>query len=256
MTVTSNHSGNGKSIVSAIKSLLNSEYKFLGGDKVQEMFTGDVLKLFKEYNRDAWNLEVGQTIWFAVHKDEKQSYGKTLEKTKITPVILSVVHDEDRNIRANGFSHKELRRFKVARILREAYAQSGVLSQADVAELLGVSIGTIGRDIREYQIENQVVLPYRGTIHDIGRAVTHKKIIIGYYLKNVPTPDISRITGHTEEACDRYIKAFKKVKTLHGSMSPQEIARTLEMSEYLVKEYIAIIEEYNKKEEKVNDGSS
>ncbi len=50
--------------------------------------------------------------------------------------------------------------------LREAYDQSGVLSQADVAELLGVSIGTIGRDIREYQIENQVVLPYRGTIHD------------------------------------------------------------------------------------------
>jgi hypothetical protein len=28
------------------------------------------------------------------------------------------------------------------------------------------------------------------------------------------------------------------------------------MSEYLVNEYIAIIEEYNKKEEKVNDGSS
>ncbi len=111
----------------------------------------------------------------------------------------------------------------------------------------GTNIGTtcIGRDIREYQIENQVVLPYRGTIHDIGRAVTHKKIIIGYYLKNVPTPDISRMTDHTEEACDRYIKAFKKVKTLYGSMNFQEIARTLEMSEYLVKEYIAIIEEYN-----------
>ncbi len=104
--MTSNNAGNGKSITSAIKSLLNSEYKFLGGDKVQEMFTGDVLKLFKEYNRDAWNLEVGQTIWFAVDKDEKQSYGKTLEKTRITPLILSVVHDEDRNMRANGFSHR------------------------------------------------------------------------------------------------------------------------------------------------------
>jgi DNA-binding CsgD family transcriptional regulator len=34
-------------------------------------------------------------------------------------------------------------------------------------------------------------------------------------------------------------------------MSPQEIARTLEMSEYLVKEYIAIIEEYNKMEDKL-----
>ncbi len=86
----------GKSLGSAIKSLLTSEYKFMGGDKVQEMFVNDVLKLFKEYNRDAWSLEPGQTMWFAVCADEKQSYGKTLEKTRITPVILSVVHDDDR----------------------------------------------------------------------------------------------------------------------------------------------------------------
>lgn len=246
----------GKSVGSAIKSLLNSEYKFLGGEKVQEMFVGDVLKLFKEYNRDAWTLEAGQTLWFAVCADEKQGYGKPLEKTRIKPVILSVVHDEDRKTRENGYSHKELRKFKVARILKEAYEQKGVLSQADVAELLGVSIGTVSKDIREYQMENQVVLPYRGTIHDLGRAITHKKIIIGYFLNNTPTPDISRITGHTEEACDRYIKAFKKVRTLYGSMNPQEIARTLDMSEFLVKEYITIIEEFNKKEEKVNVGSS
>ncbi len=252
--MTSNISG--KSIGSAIKSLLTSEYKFLGGDKVQEMFVNDVMKLFKEYNRDAWNLEPGQTMWFAVCADEKQGYGKPLEKTRITPVILSVVHDEDRKTRENGYSHKELRKFKIARLLREAYEQKGVLSQADVAEMLGVSTGTVSKDIREYQIENQVVLPYRGTIHDLGRAITHKKIIIGHFLKNVPTPDIARITGHTEEACDRYIKAFKKVRTLHGSMNHQEIARTLDMSEFLVKEYIAIIEEFNKKEEKVNDGSS
>jgi hypothetical protein len=93
--VTSNIAG--KSVGSAIKSLLNSEYKFMGGDKVQEMFVTDVLKIFREYNRDAWNLQPGQTMWFAVCADEKPSYGKTLEKTRITPVILSVVHDDDRN---------------------------------------------------------------------------------------------------------------------------------------------------------------
>jgi biotin operon repressor len=159
-------------------------------------------------------------------------------------------------MRANGYSHKEVRKFKVARILREAYSQKGVLSQADVAESLGFSIGTIGKDIREYQMENQVVLPYRGTVHDIGRATSHKKLIIGIFLKNIPTPDIERITGHTGEACDRYIKAFKKVRTLYGSMSTQEIARTLDLSEYLVKEYIAIIKEHKQKEEKVNESSS
>ncbi|MHB8118777.1 MAG: DUF1670 domain-containing protein [Methanothrix sp.] len=42
----------------------------------------------------------------------------------------------------------------------------------------------------------------------------------------MPTPDIARMTQHTEEACDRYIKAFKKVKMLHGKMEPLEITDT------------------------------
>jgi DNA-directed RNA polymerase specialized sigma24 family protein len=87
-------------------------------------------------------------MWFAVYADEKPSYGKTLEKTRITPVILSIVHDEDRKTRENGYSHRELTRFQIARILREAFEQKGVLSQADVAEMLGVSIGTVSKDIK------------------------------------------------------------------------------------------------------------
>jgi biotin operon repressor len=245
----------GKGIESAIKHLLTDEYKFLGGERVQEMLAKDIVQLFRRYTRDPWSLDVGQTLWFAVDKDEKPGPAKTLAKMRITPVVLSVTHDEDKVLRANRCSHKEVRRFKVARILKEAYSQNGVLSQSDVSELLGVSAGTIGKDIREYQDENAVILPYRGTIHDIGPSLTHKKVIISLFLRNVPTPDISRKTCHTEEACDRYIKAFKRVKTLYGRMSPLEISRTLEMSERLVNEYIALIEEKESLKEAVNDFS-
>ena len=245
----------GKGIESAIKHLLTDEYKFLGGERVQEMLAKDIVQLFRRYTRDPWSLDVGQTLWFAVDKDEKPGPAKTLAKMRITPVVLSVTHDEDKVLRANGCSHKEVRRFKVARILKEAYSQNGVLSQSDVSELLGVSAGTIGKDSREYQDENAVILPYQGTIHDIGPSLTHKKVIISLFLQNVPTPDISRKTCHTEEACDRYIKAFKRVKTLYGRMSPLEISRTLEMSERLVNEYIALIEEKESLKEAVNDFS-
>lgn len=245
----------GKGIESAIKHLLTDEYKFLGGERVQEMLAKDIIQLFRRYTRDPWSLDVGQTLWFAVDKDEKPGPAKTLAKMRVTPVVLSVTHDEDKVMRANGCSHKEVRRFKVARILKEAYSQNGVLSQSDVSALLGVSAGTIGKDIREYQDENAVILPYRGTIHDIGPSLTHKKVIISLFLQNVPTPDISRRTCHTEEACDRYIKAFKRVKTLYGRMSPLEISRTLEMSERLVNEYITLIEEKESLKEEVNDFS-
>ena len=63
----------------------------------------------------------------------------------------------------------------MARILREAYEQNGVLNQADVSLLIGVSAGTIGKDIREFQLEHGVILPYRGTVHDIGPTIDSQK---------------------------------------------------------------------------------
>jgi DNA-binding Lrp family transcriptional regulator len=245
----------GKGLESAIKQRINEEYSFIGGDKIQTLFTQDMVQLFRQYSRDPWNLEVGQTLWFAVDKNEKPGPAKTLAKMRITPVILSLTHEEDRLMRINGYSHREVRRFKVARLLKEAFAQNGVLTQADLAELLGISAGTVGKDIKEYQEEHSVVLPYRGTVHDIGPSLTHKKVIVSLFLQNVPTPDIARKTCHTEEACDRYIKAFKKVKTLHGRMTPLEIARTLEMSERLVMEYITLIDGATSLKEDVNDFS-
>ncbi|MGA8390876.1 MAG: DUF1670 domain-containing protein [Burkholderiaceae bacterium] len=240
--MTSSVPPQGKGIQGAIKHLLEEQYAFVGGDRVQYMLIEDLIQIFKQYSRDPWNLEVGQTLWFAVHMDEKPGPGKTLSKMRVVPAILSITHEEDKQMRINGYSHQEIRRYRVARLLKEAYAQKGVLTQADVAELIGVSAGTIGKDIKVYQTEQGIILPYRGTIHDIGPSLTHKKVIIEKFLQGIPTPDISRMTQHTEEACDRYIKAFKKVRMLHGKMKPLEIARIIGMSERLVNEYIALID--------------
>lgn len=249
--MTSSAPHQGKGIQGAIKHLLEEQYAFVGGDRVQDMLIEDLIQIFQQYSRDPWNLEVGQTLWFAVHMDEKPGPGKTLSKMRVVPTILSITHEEDKQMRINGYSHQEIRRYRVARMLKEAYSQKGVLTQADVAELIGVSAGTIGKDIKVYQAEQGVILPYRGTIHDIGPSLTHKKVIIEKFIQGIPTPDISRMTQHTEEACDRYIKAFKKVRMLHGKMKPLEIARIIGMSERLVNEYIALIDAQrsNKEEE-------
>jgi len=237
-------SGLGKSVGSAIKILIQSEYKFLGGERVQDMLVQDLMNVYEKYHHDPWTLSVGQIMWFAVAIDEKPGPAKTLSNTRIVPVILSIIHDDDHKLRENGFSPKEIRRTRIVRILKEAYNQGGVLSQSDVAIITGISAGVISKEIREYQNETGEVLPYRGTIHDLGRTLTHKRIIISLYLQNVPTPDIARRTSHTEEACDRYIKSFKKVQMLVKTMKPLEIARLLGMSESLVKEYLDLHNEF------------
>lgn len=232
--------GSGKSVASAIKVLIQAEYKFLGGERVQDMFVDDLMNIYKQYHHDPWTLNVGQIMWFAVAIDEKPGPAKKLCDTRIVPVILSVIHDEDNKFRENGYSPKEIRKMRIVRLLKEAYAQGGVLSQGEVAIIIGTSAGTISKEIRDYQNETGEILPYRGTIHDLGRTLTHKKVIVSLFLQNIPTPDIARRTSHTEEACDRYIKSFKRVQMLAKTMNALEISRVLEMSESLVKEYLEL----------------
>jgi hypothetical protein len=84
------------------------------------------------------------------------------------------VHDEDRKQRA-AILIRRLRKFKIARILREAYEQKGFYHRQMWQKCWVSAPERVSKDIREYQTENQVVLPYRGTIHDLGRAITHKR---------------------------------------------------------------------------------
>ena len=42
------------------------------------------------------------------------------------------------------------------------------------------------------------------------------------------------MTGHSDEAVDRYIRAFSKVRMPVGKMDVMGISRTLEMSQFLV----------------------
>jgi hypothetical protein len=236
-----------KGFTNAIKLMLKQEYKFMGGDKIQDMFVQDLLKEFNRHLKDGWKLDAGQTVWWAAHKDETPGRNKTIENTRMVPVVLSIASQDDLKLRLDGYSAKEIRKYKVARILREAYEQGGVLNQADVSQLIGVSAGTVGKDIKEFQLEHSVVLPYRGSIHDIGPTLTHKRIIIQQFVRNIPTPEIARRTCHSEEACDRYIKGFKKVQKLFNDGIPVEnIAPELEMSKALVREYVAIVQEMTK----------
>ena len=136
-----------KGFANSVKQMLNQEYKFLGGDKIQDMFIKDLLEEFNRHLKDGWKLDAGQVVWWAAHKDEFLGRNKTIENTKMVPVILSIASQDDLKLRLDGYSAKEIRKCKVARILREAYEQDGVLNQADVSLLIGVSAGTIGKDI-------------------------------------------------------------------------------------------------------------
>jgi len=88
-----------KGFANSVKQMLNQEYKFLGGDKIQDMFITDLLEEFNRHLKDGWKLDAGQVVWWAAHKDEYPGRNKTIENTKMVPVILSIASQDDLKLR-------------------------------------------------------------------------------------------------------------------------------------------------------------
>jgi Protein of unknown function (DUF1670). len=231
------------SLKGSVLDMIQRDYQFIAGDKIQQMFADDVVDLVKKCYKDPWKLDVGQILWYGVKVSEKPNYGKNSKNTPLTPIILTLVSKEDLEMKNTGYSDREIREMKMVRLFKETYDQGALLTHSDVAFLLHVSTGTVSRQVKEYMERTNEVLPTRGIIHDIGRAMTHKKIILELYKKGYQTPDIARMTNHTEKACDRYIKAYKKVEMLSKTMNSKEIAQILGMGKSLVEEYIRILNE-------------
>jgi hypothetical protein len=180
-------------------------------------------------------------MWHGAKIPCPHNYGKTSKDTPLTPIILTLISKDDLELIKSGHSDREVRAYKIIRLFTEAYEQGTLLTHSDVAFLLNISISTVSRQAIEYTEKSGIVLPTRGVVYDIGRAMTHKRIIVELYRRGYQTPEIARKTNHSMTACDRYIKAYKKVEKLSDKMEPEEIAQILEMGISLVKEYINLI---------------
>jgi predicted transcriptional regulator len=64
----------------------------------------------------------------------------------------------------------------VARLCLQSYEQGGCLTNAELGILLKISPNTVSKYISEWESEHETILPRRGTIHDMGPSITHKKI--------------------------------------------------------------------------------
>ena len=76
-------------------TIIQRDYQFIAGEKIQEMFASDVVNLIDSCYKDPWKMDVGQVVWYGVKVDEKPNYGKNSKSTALTPVILTEVSEQD-----------------------------------------------------------------------------------------------------------------------------------------------------------------
>lgn len=235
-----------KSFDGALFSFFRNECPQIGGDRTRQVLVecvhGMVRKFFPETN----HLEAGQTTWVTVGADAKGSYGKRIQDTELTTVTLDLVQARDAADRADGKKLRDMKKEATARMCEQAFDQGGCLTSAELGILLKISTNTVGKYISEWEMEHKTVLPRRGTIHDMGPSLTHKKIIIHkLFIEQKSVQQTSRETYHSFPAIQRYISTFRQVLLCRNKgMNTDEIAFAIKRTSKLVKEYEKIIEEY------------
>ena len=225
-----------------------NNYGYDKGKVTAKAIIDDILQLIDEYflvssiDNDLHHIHYGQLVWMAVPVDEYHQRGKSIAATRMKPVVLSFVTDEDISHIAHGFDSKTLRKKRMERWVDEAFDQDALLTQLDLATLLGVCDAVVSQYAQEIQ-QNGKLLPARGNIHDLSGAVTHKREIITLYLEGFLTPDIALKTKHSKEAVDRYIHDYHRVQILwkHDITDLDQISQLTRLSKKVVQQYIDLL---------------
>jgi hypothetical protein len=250
-----------KSLRSALHSFIRREFPRLGGSWVVWTLVDKLLEIVDSYRFFHGKLKPGQIVWPAVAIDERPVYRKPMWRTRQVPVIVTIVNQDDVDELRNNAERYQLLKQAIVRAasnrrFADAYSQGGVLTCTDLGLLFQRSPNRVAAIIREYEAETSDIVPRRGNVHDMGRTVTHKRIICHKaYLEGKLTPVIARETCHSPEAVDNYVLDFARVyfATVQRGMSVDETTFAIQRPRYLVEEYVQMIEEFGLDEQKVYD---
>lgn len=135
-----------------------------------------------------------------------------------------------------------LRRHRLVRIAHEALQQGGLLTLEDIAyRLFNCGQRTLCRDLQALR-QQHINLPLRSTIKDMGRALSHRRLIIELWLKGKEYSDIARSTYHSVASVQNYVEKFKRVALLaQQDLNLETLAFLARVSKPLAESYLQLL---------------
>jgi Protein of unknown function (DUF1670) len=160
-----------------------------------------------------------------------------LAKAKQRVVTLTLQAGvEDLEFR-QGHAVPALRQKRLARMAEEAFQQGGLLTLEDLANLFNCGVRTLVNDLRAMR-KDHLVPPLRSTVKDMGRAVTHRRLIITLWLEGLQYSEIARKACHSVESVANYVDKFKRCAALLASgFDLTTTALLVNLSEALAREF-------------------
>ena len=230
----------------AIENFFKTEFEKSFGPNIRSFIADELIKIFKENNRDINTLKPGQVLWNAIHKDTRADS----KNMKLVPVVLTLVDDDDISKLENGLKIPEHKQNVVARMLKEAYGQGALLSMRDISLLLAISDSNASGVRKNYENKHKIELPHPGNLQDMGSCITHKNQIIYKHVVEKKDPlTVAKETNHTIYSVDNYLRDFNRVKTLYLDGKDQGYIHIVtKLSINLVAQYVNIINQYVKEQ--------
>lgn len=224
-----------------------TEYGYDHGPVIAQAIVEDILTTVEQCYPE--RVPPKTVVWMAVQRDWR-GQRKGLGLSHLVPVQLQMVTEKEIELLmapALRRDRKACRTFNRTRYVRwcfDAYEQGGVLTLLDLSLISGLSEHYVGELLREYETETGKVVPTRGTVHDMGRSVTHKAEVVRRWLRHESPAHIARDTNHSQRAVDRYIADFRKVRLLAQKVPQAELPSLTGLSKNVVEQYIVLLREY------------
>jgi hypothetical protein len=231
-----------KSLKNAISACIGREFPRIGGPRIRELCAQLMLDLIDAHRPLRDRITHGQVVWLAVPIDHPLQRYERIADVPLVPVVLDLSTDDDVQRRLDRQSADQRLLEKCLRLCRQAHAQGGLLSNCDLAELLAKPDSRIAMLLAAHERHSGQLVPRRATLHDVGTALTHKRIICWKRYAEGKEPHlVAKETWHTLEAVDRYLGQYDRVRScrLQG-FTPEQTAHTLACSVGLVHEYLRI----------------
>lgn len=235
-----------KTFTGAMEAFFASEFPQLAGERARRSVVQGIVEMVHRFFPATSHLRQGQTTWISVAKNEVSSYGKTITETRMVPVIVTLVAEDEAQQRRDGKRLRDIKRESVARACLEIDQQGGCVTASELAIMFKTTPTTVGRYIAQWEAEHGKLLPRRGTIHDMGPTLTHKKEICRLlFIEGKTVSQVINLTKHSARAIERYITNFRQVFTCKtNGLTVQGTAHATRLSQRLVEEYHRLFDEY------------
>jgi hypothetical protein len=235
--------------------MLETEYGLLGGRRILRLLVEDTLALMDEFYPPQERIGSGDLVWTCTADEGKKAEpGKPTEDYKTVTVKLPLVTEADLRDRTQGKTPRSKRgaqarqrdKRRLARIVKAAEAQGGLLTIAELSVILNKSYEVTRRYAREWEEETGELLPLKGYRMDQGSRPTHKREIARLYEQGLEPPDIAHETRHSLGSVERYLSDYERVKMLLArKLDSPSISTLIGRGERVVLEYVALAREHH-----------